>query len=84
MKIVVAILLATVSWMCWANPWLVEGRHEASIIAFKHKTTCKASSCDVDATANLNLKDFDIKVRSYMGVTVKPDVTIRAKFSLSK
>ncbi len=53
-------------------------------VAFKHKTTCKASSCDVDATANLNLKDFDIKVRSYMGVTVKPDVTIRAKFSLSK
>ncbi len=52
--------------------------------AFKYKASCKAGVCDIDATGSINLKDFGVKVRSYMGVTVKPDVAIRAKFSLQK
>lgn len=53
-------------------------------LPFKYKTVCKAGSCEVDANLGLNLKDFEVKVRSYLGVTVKPEVDIRAKFALAK
>ncbi len=53
-------------------------------ISFKYKTVCKAAVCDVDATGAINLKDYDVKVRSYLGVTVKPDVSIHAKFTLAQ
>ncbi len=53
-------------------------------ITFKYKTACKGTVCDVDANGSINLKDYDVKVRSYMGVTVKPDVAIHAKFVLGQ
>lgn len=53
-------------------------------VPFKYKSVCKGGSCDIEANTNINFKDFDIKVRSYAGVTVKPDVAIRAKFSIAK
>ena len=53
-------------------------------VTFKYKTACKAGVCDVDANGSINLKEYDVKVRSYMGVTVKPDVAIRAKFALGQ
>jgi polyisoprenoid-binding protein YceI len=53
-------------------------------IAFKYKATCAAGSCDIDANGTISLADFDVKVRSYMGITVKPDVSIRAKLALAK
>lgn len=53
-------------------------------ITFKYKASCKGGSCEVEAQGNLNVKDFDVKVRSYLGVTVKPDVGFRAKFVMTK
>lgn len=52
--------------------------------AFAYKAVCKGGSCEVEANGTINLKDFDIKPRSYMGVTVKPDIGIRAKFTIAK
>ncbi len=52
--------------------------------AFAYKVVCKGGSCNIEANGTINLKDFDIKPRSYMGVTVKPDVAIRAAFTIAK
>lgn len=51
---------------------------------FKYKATCKQGTCDVEGTANVNLKDFGVKIRSYMGITVKPDIVVGAKFTVKK
>ncbi len=51
---------------------------------FKYKTTCKSGVCDVEAETTLSLKDFDIKIRSYMGITVKNDVPVKVKLQLKK
>lgn len=38
----------------------------------------------VKGSANLNLADFGVKIRSYLGVTVKPDITVSANFKVKK
>lgn len=53
-------------------------------IPFKYKATCKGGSCDIDGSADINLKDYGVKIRSYLGITVKPDVTVTAKFKVKK
>lgn len=53
-------------------------------LPFKYKASCKGGTCDIDATADLNMKDFGIKIRSYMGITVKNEVAIGAKFQVKK
>lgn len=53
-------------------------------IPFKYKATCKGDSCDIDGTADINMKDYGVKIRSYLGITVKPDVTVGAKFKVKK
>ena len=53
-------------------------------IKFSYTTKCSGSSCEVEGTAPINLTDFGIKIRSYMGVTVKPDIVVNTKFKVAK
>ncbi|MEW6429972.1 MAG: YceI family protein [Myxococcota bacterium] len=63
----------------------VFGMHgQTKEIPFKYKASCKGGSCDVDGTADINLKDYGVKIRSYLGITVKPEVTVGAKFKVRK
>jgi polyisoprenoid-binding protein YceI len=52
--------------------------------AFSYKATCKSGLCDVEATAGLNVKDFGVKIRSYLGITVKPDLKIGVRVQLKR
>jgi len=60
----------------------LHGKNRA--VTFTWSATCKASVCAVTGTAPLSLPDFGIKVRSYLGVTVKPDLTVGAIFSIKR
>lgn len=51
---------------------------------FTYKAKCDKGVCEVDGSANLNLKDFGVKIRSYMGITVKPEIVVGAKFTVKK
>jgi polyisoprenoid-binding protein YceI len=53
-------------------------------VSFKYKAQCKAGACDIDGTADINFNDFGVNVPSYMGITVKPDITVRAQFQVKK
>jgi len=53
-------------------------------ITFKYKATCKAGTCDVEGTAGVNIKEHGINVPSYMGITVKPDITVSVTFQVKK
>jgi polyisoprenoid-binding protein YceI len=53
-------------------------------IPFRYKASCKAEVCDIEGSADINLKDYDVKVRSYMGITVKPAVSVAMKFRVKK
>jgi polyisoprenoid-binding protein YceI len=53
-------------------------------VPFKYKATRSKGVYAVEATAKLNVEDFGIKIRSYLGVGVKPEVDIGAKFSVKK
>jgi polyisoprenoid-binding protein YceI len=53
-------------------------------VPFKYKVACKAAVCTVDGSADINLADYGVKVRSYLGITVKPEVAIGAQFKLKK
>lgn len=51
---------------------------------FTYTPKCAGSACEIEGSANLNLGDFGIKIRSYLGVTVKPDIVVGAKFKVKK
>ena len=51
-------------------------------IPFKYKASCKVGVCDIEGNADINLKDYDINVPSYLGVTVKPDIKVKATFQM--
>jgi hypothetical protein len=53
-------------------------------LPFKYTSRCAAGVCDVEATLDLSLKDFEIKIRSYLGITVKDEVTVSTKFQMKK
>ena len=53
-------------------------------VPFKYTANCKGGTCAVEGTAALNLSDYGIKIRSYLGITVKPDINVGAKFSVKK
>lgn len=53
-------------------------------VTFKYKAKCKAGACEVDGSADLNLSDFGVKIRKYLGITVKPDIVVGAKFTVKK
>jgi len=51
---------------------------------FKYDISCAGGTCKVKGTAPVNFNEHGIKVPSYMGITVKPDIEIRAEFQLKK
>jgi polyisoprenoid-binding protein YceI len=51
---------------------------------FTYTPKCTGDVCDVEGSTNVNLTDFGIKIRSYLGVTVKPDIVVGAKFKVKK
>lgn len=53
-------------------------------VSFKYASSVKDGVTAIDGSAELNLTDFGVKIRSYLGITVKPDVSVAAKFSLKK
>lgn len=53
-------------------------------VPFKYTAKCAGEVCDVEGSAELNLKDYEVKVRSYLGITVKPEVTVSAKFQVKR
>ncbi len=53
-------------------------------ITVKYKASCKAGVCDIEGEGPINTKDHGIKIRSYMGITVKPDMNIKAKLTLKQ
>jgi hypothetical protein len=63
----------------------VDGKLQLHGVTKPVKVHFKATGSDKDATvvgsAHVNMKDFNIEVPSYLGVTVKPDVTVSFKVS---
>ncbi len=53
-------------------------------VKFTYTPQCTGNTCEIDGSAPINLGDFGIKIRSYLGVTVKPDITVGAKFKVKK
>ena len=53
-------------------------------VTFKYSTSVKDNVVSVDGSADLNLTDFGVQIRSYLKVTVKPDITVAATFALKK
>jgi polyisoprenoid-binding protein YceI len=52
---------------------------------FHYKGTCKADGiCDLTGTITLNMNDYGVVVPSYLGITVKPNVTIGTTFSVKR
>jgi polyisoprenoid-binding protein YceI len=51
---------------------------------FRYTLKCNGALCDVEGSLELSLKDFEIKVRSYLGITVKDEVSVAIKFQLKK
>ena len=54
-------------------------------LPFHYKGICKADGmCEIDGALNLNMNDFGVKVPSYLGITVKPDLTTSVHFYLKR
>jgi polyisoprenoid-binding protein YceI len=54
-------------------------------VPFKYKATCKPdNTCDASGTAAININDFGIVVPKYLGVTMKPDVTLETAFQVKR
>jgi polyisoprenoid-binding protein YceI len=53
-------------------------------ISFKYKVANAGGTFTVEGDAPVNFKEHDVNVPSYMGITVKPDITIVAKFTAKK
>lgn len=51
-------------------------------ITFKYSTSVKDGVTAVEGSADVNLSDYGVKIRSYLGVTVKPDLSVAARFGL--
>jgi polyisoprenoid-binding protein YceI len=53
-------------------------------VTFKYKITAAGDTYTVEGEAPVNFKDHGVNVPSYMGITVKPDITILSKFNAKK
>lgn len=50
-------------------------------IPFKYEASCTvANVCTAKGSFTINIKEFDIVVPSYLGITLKPDVVVEAQF----
>ena len=52
--------------------------------SFHYKASCKGGTCEVTGSADVNFNAHGIKVPSYMGITVKPDIQINTSFKMKK
>jgi len=50
---------------------------------FHYTATRDGNKIKVTATSHINTNDFGIKIPSYLGITVKPDVDIAVKFEIT-
>ncbi len=57
---------------------------QSKAVSFKYSSRVKDGVTHVEGNADISLKDYGVKVRSYLGVTVKPEVSVAAKFSLKQ
>jgi polyisoprenoid-binding protein YceI len=53
-------------------------------VSFKYKITNSGGTFTVVGEAPINFNEYDVKVPSYMGITVKPDITVFTTFNLKK
>lgn len=53
-------------------------------ISFKYKITNAGGVYTIVGEAPVNFNEYDVKVPSYMGITVKPDITVLTTFSVKK
>lgn len=53
-------------------------------LPFTYTARCEAGTCQVDGKADLNLKDFEVKVRSYLSITVKPELALTTRFTVTR
>lgn len=53
-------------------------------IPFHYTASCKGGVCDIDGSADISMKEYGVKIRSYLGITVKDGVTVMAKFKAKK
>lgn len=53
-------------------------------LSFKFRIVNAGGTYTVEGEAPVNFKDHGVNVPSYMGITVKPDITIVAKFNARK
>lgn len=53
-------------------------------VPFRYTSKCSGGVCQVEGSADLNLKDFDIKIRSYLGITVKSEISVTTKFQMKR
>jgi polyisoprenoid-binding protein YceI len=52
-------------------------------VNFRYTCTRDGAKLKVQGTMHLNMNDFGIEVPSYLGVTVKPDVDVAARFDVN-
>lgn len=53
-------------------------------VPVRYRGRCQAGSCDVQADATLDLNEFGVKIRSYLGITVKKVVPVNASLRLRR
>ncbi|MBM4380512.1 MAG: YceI family protein, partial [Deltaproteobacteria bacterium] len=53
-------------------------------LPFKYTAACKAGTCDVEATADINAADHGMNMPSHLGIKVKPGVAIQVKFQVKR
>jgi len=53
-------------------------------VPFNYQVKHEGSDYQVVSDLHLNMRDFDIAIPSYLGVTVKPDVTVKVSFGLTE
>ena len=54
-------------------------------VPFKYHAVCKADGiCDATGNIALNVNDFGIVIPSYLGVTMKPDITVETAFQVKR
>lgn len=61
-------------------PGVFTVRGKSKEVKVLYKLDCKAGTCQVDGDFAINLRDYDIQIPSYLGVTVKPDMTVKTRF----
>jgi len=62
--------------------WEINGQKKPA--KFTYTPKCNGGTCEIEGSSNVNLSDFGVKIRSYMSITVKPEIVVGAKFKVKK